>query len=231
MAVEHLPERLIRAGLPAYEPVVQFQRELAGHVFYTHPREQPYRWGIQASVPDNRPDQPYEDECVAFTDAVPVSYVLRQDGRIEVDGQLHARNAQVLVEGQALQFEWDVDIQPHTRTYVLRLPVRPQGDVIFWKAMGMAAEHCGLTAVEAASDGNQFWFVGPSTRLFLAPYYGARHFSNDIPAQWGALYSTAVGEVQVFHQLLAAEMGWEQLVWRHLTQLRRPGDFYAEIKS
>ncbi|UQN08451.1 hypothetical protein [Deinococcus sp. QL22] len=229
MTVDTLAERFHRAGLPIHEVVVQFQRDLAGHVFYTHPREKPYRWGIQSPVPDNFRHEPYEDECVALTDALPASYVIRADGRIEVNGQVHAQNAHILVEGQALQFEWDVDIKPHHTTYFLRLPVRPRNDMGFWQALVDAAEQTGLTRVNAASDDHQHWWIRPSTRLQVEPFYGARRFSDDVPVSWGSLCSTAVEEVGVFYQLLASGMRWPPLEWQQLTQECRPADFYCGV--
>lgn len=211
-----------------FQPIVDFQQELAGHVFYTGDRQRPYRWGIQSVVPDDT--TPYLDECVSLTDAHPFGYWIRQDGRIEVDGRIHAQNAQVLVEEQGLQFEWDTEVRPRSQTCCLRLPVRPTHDLAFWQSVVNASQHLGLQKVEAASDGVRQWFLGPSTRVQLEPYYGVRNFSDSTPAHWAVLYSTSTSEAQAFHDLLASAFGWSSLEWQELTCGRRPADLYGEIR-
>lgn len=228
---EDMPARFKRSGLPVYDTVIDFQRALAGHVFYNGPRTAPYTpylWGIQSSMPDNTPGEPYEDECVSLTDAHPFGFWMREDGCIEVDGQMHASSAAVLMEGQALEFEWDTVICPAYTTYYLRLDVRPRDDEAHWRAVMGAVEGLGLRRVEEASDLVRQWFMGPNTRLLLEPYYGVRPFSDEVPARWGRLYTTSVVEAEVFHERLRVDAGWTPLTWRPIgtERSRRPADFW-----
>ncbi|WP_027483471.1 hypothetical protein [Deinococcus pimensis] len=191
-------------------------------------RRTPYLWGIQSGEPDNAPGEPYEDECVVVTDAIPFGFWIREDGRIEVNRELHASSAAVLVEGQALQFEWDTVIRPAHTTYYLRLDVRPRDDETYWHAVMGAVEALGLRRVEEASDSVRQWFIGPSTRLLLEPFYGTRWFSDDVPARWGRLYSTSAVEAEAFHELLRVGAEWPPLAWRPIAAelVQRPADFW-----
>lgn len=228
---ENMPTRFKRSGLPVYDAVIDFQRTLAGHVFYDGPRSAPYTpylWGIQSPVPDNAPGEPYEDECVVLTDAHPFGFWIREDGRIEVDGQVHASSAAVLVENQALEFEWDTVIRPAHTTYFVRLDVLPRDDEAYWHAVMGAVEGLGLSRVAEASDSVRQWFASSTTRLLLEPYYGMRSFSNDVPARWGRLHSTSAMEAEAFHERLRVGAGWGPLTWRGVTaeHFRRPADFW-----
>jgi|GEM_PF-5974699 len=219
IAPEDMPARFERAGFPVFEAVVAFQRELAGCVFYDGPRTAPYTpylWGIQTPTPDNDPGEPYEDECVVLTDAAAFTYVMREDGRIEVDGQVDATSARVMVEGQALQYEWDAVIRPGRTAYFLRLDARPRDDAAYWRAVADAAARLGLNRVEEASDVAGQWYVGPHSRLSVEPYYGTRNFSDDVPARWARLFSTSIEEAQAFHALVRDAAGWGTLQWRKI---------------
>lgn len=193
--------------------ILAFQQDLAGHVFYTGRQQgRQYRWGIQSTEPFNDPDDPYVFECVALTAALPGAFLLRPDGQIYADDDFYARDVQVLVESQAVGFEWATTVACHRPTYQLHLPVRPRADP-FWTAVVKVARELRLERLEAASDEIRQCFVRDGAWLETEPYFGARAFADDIPAAFGWFFSTSVQDVQVFYDALAGPAGWPPLSW------------------
>ena len=139
----------------------------------------------------------------------------------------YARDARVLVESQAVDFEWHTTVALHVPIYRIHLPIQPRSNP-FWTAVVNAARNLCLEKLEAASDELRQYFVRPDAYLSTEPYFGVRSFAEDIPAAMGMFTCTSEQDAQAFYDALAVSAGWPPLIWKPLPEQRNSQGAYPQ---
>lgn len=200
---EQLHQRLSDQGQVDFEPVLEFQRNLAGRIFYRGPGQKRTDWGLPHSGPERGEGEVYTIECVNSPYADPFIYELLLDGSIELDWLPYVRHARTLVEIQALQYEWDTEVEPFQDSYYLNFGDFAREDQEMLQKLQNVATVLNLSAVPEVQDDNQHWYVGKHSRIQVEPYFGlSRGCREDVPRFWTKLHTTSLQEAQEIWHLL-----------------------------